>query len=531
MSFTVDAVVVGAGHHGLVAAAALADAGWDVLVLEAAQNPGGAVRSAELLPGYTSDLFSAFYPLAAVSPAVTALELHNHGLRWSHAPTVVGHPRSPSDVDAPVIHRQLARTVEDLTQRCADDGQKWQELFELWQRVRGPLLDTLLLPFPPARGPAQLLRRLGVAESVRLLRFMLLPALQMAEELFRDDAAKALLLGNAMHADIPPDAPGSGTMGFLLAMLAQDVGFPVPVGGAGQLAEAFARRAEAGGAVIRCGEDVARIDVRNGRAVGVRTAGGETVSVRRAVLADVSAPNLYGTLLDDDVVPLRVREDLAHFVWDTPVLKLNYALDQPIPWRAPALRQVGTVHLGADASGVARWMSDLETSRIPSSPFMLFGQMSTADPTRSPVGTESAWAYTHLPRGVSDDGSADTLARRVDDVLEAHAPGFASSVIGRVVQRPSDIYASDANLYGGAVNGGTAQLFQQLFLRPTPGLGRSETPIERLYLASAAAHPGGGVHGACGFNAARAALASDGFKGWPRRRITTALIEVLTRSR
>jgi phytoene dehydrogenase-like protein len=228
-------------------------------------------------------------------------------------------------------------------------------------------------------------------------------------------------------------------------------------------------------------------------------------------------------------LPASLQRGLDRFVWDTPVLKINYALDSPIPWRSKNLGEAGTVHLGADHDGLIRWMADLNTRTVPERPFMLFGQMTTADPTRSPAGTESAWAYTHLPRGMSDDESADRLAARVDRVLEEHAPGFAEHVVGKVTQRPSDLENSDANLHTGAVNGGTSQLFQQLIFRPAPGFGGAGTPLDNVFLGSAGASPGGGVHGVCGRNAARAALAADGARGWPRRRINRAVRQLLTR--
>lgn len=529
MTSSADAVVIGAGHNGLVAAALMADAGWDVRVLEAQPDPGGAVRSAERIPGYTSDLYSAFYPLSVASPVLRALNLEDHGLRWTHAPAVVGHPRSAADDDAPVIYRDLDRTATELARSHPADGDNWLRLFELWQQIKAPLLGSLFSPFPPVRGAAGLLRRLGTAEALRLVHRLVLPAGEMARQLFEGDAARLLLLGNALHADVPIDAPGSGVMGLMLIMMAQDGGWPVPVGGAGQLTAALVRRAEAAGAQIECGQAVTDIDVRGGRAVGVRTADGRSIAAKRAVVADVSAPALYRTLLPADAVPTRVLEDLEHFTWDTPVLKINYALDAPIPWRSKNLNEVGTVHLGADADGLVRWMADLNTRTVPDHPFMLFGQMTTADPSRSPAGTESAWAYTHLPRDVTDDASADRLSESVDRVLEEHAPGFADSVVGKFIQRPSELTASDANLVGGAVNGGTAQLQQQLIFRPTPGFGRSETPVEGLYLGSAGAHPGGGVHGVCGRNAARAALASDGLTGWPRRRVNQLVMSLFVR--
>ncbi|MDT5148458.1 MAG: hypothetical protein QOI01_191 [Mycobacterium sp.] len=525
----VDAVVIGAGHNGLVAAALLADAGWDVLVLEAQDQPGGAVKSAELTPGYVSDLYSAFYPLSVASPALRELHLEDCGLRWTHAPSVVGHARSAADEDAPVIYRDLEHTASELDRHHPGDGKRWRQLFDQWLQIKDSLLSILFSPFPPLRGPVSLLRTLGTGEALNLAQLILSPAGVMSQRLFDGDAARLLLLGNAMHADVPIDAPGSGVMGYLLIMMAQDGGFPVPVGGAGQLTAALVNRASAAGTRIDCNRPVDDIEVRGGRAVAVHTADGATVRVRRAVIADTSAPQLYERLLPADALPAALLQRLEHFVWDTPVLKVNYALDAPIPWRSRTLAGAGTVHLGADHDGLIRWMADLNTRTVPDRPFLLFGQMTTADASRSPDGTESAWAYTHLPRGVANNAAAQTLSEAVDRVLEEHAPGFADHVVEKHIQRPSDLEASDANLHCGAVNGGTSQLNQQLIFRPTPGLGRAETPVENLYLGSAGAHPGGGVHGVCGRNAARAALASDGVRGWPRRRLNRTVLSLLNR--
>jgi phytoene dehydrogenase-like protein len=527
-SDTADAVVIGAGHNGLVAASLLADAGWDVLVLEAQAEPGGAVKSAELVPGYISDLYSAFYPMSVFSPVLRDLALEDHGLRWVHAPAVVGHARDAADEDAAILYREIDRTAAQLDRHHAGDGQRWCDLFEQWQKIKVPLLETLFAPFPPARGVLGLLRRLGTADALRLAHLLLLPAGVMAEQLFDGDAARLLLLGNAMHADVPIDAPASGVMGYLMIMMGQDGGFPVPLGGAGQLTAALVRRAESAGARVECGRPISSIEVRGNRATAVRTADGATIRCRRAVIANTSAPQLYQRLLPADCLPAPLRHGLDRFVWDTPVLKLNYAVDSPVPWRSKNLADAGTVHLGADHDGLIRWMADLNTRTLPEHPFILFGQMTTADSTRSAAGTESAWAYTHLPRGLADDESAELLAERVDRVLEEHAPGFLAHVIGRTTQRPSDLESSDENLHTGAVNGGTSQLFQQLVFRPAPGFGRAETPLENVFLGSAGASPGGGVHGVCGRNAARAALAADGVTGWPRRRINRAVSRLLT---
>jgi phytoene dehydrogenase-like protein len=526
---TADAVVIGAGHNGLVAAAMLADAGWDVLVLEAQPEPGGAVRSAELRPGYITDLYSSFYPMTAASPAIAALRLEDHGLRWSHAPAVVGHLRSPDDADPPVVYRDPARTATEFERLEPADGDNWWRLVQLWDKIRTPLMNAFLSPFPPVRPVIALLRKLGTAEALRLAQFLVQPANLMARHLFDGDAPRVLLLGNAMHADIPLDAPGSGVMGFLMAMLAQDVGWPVPVGGSGQLTAALVNRAQSAGAKVECNQDVAHIEVRGGRAVGVVTSGGRRVGARRAVVADVTAPALFQDMLPRDAVPDVLQRSLNEFVWDPPVVKVNYALDGRIPWRSEKMTGVGTVHLGADGDGLIRWMADVNTRVVPKHPFILLGQTTTADPTRSPEGTESVWAYTHLPRDVVDDASAEQLAESVDTVIEEHAPGFGALVLDRFLQRPSDLEANNANLHRGALNGGTAQLQQMLIFRPAPGMGRAETPVERLYLGSASATPGGSVHGACGRNAANAALRADGATGWSRRKFSSAVLSRLTK--
>ena len=523
----VDAVVIGGGHHGLVAAAVLADAGWDVCVVEAQDEVGGAVRSTEHHRGFVADRFSAFYPLAAASPVLQALELERHGLAWAHAPAVLAHPARPDSAEAAVMYRDAERTAAGLDAEHPGDGDAWLRLCAQWRAIEGPLLQTLFSTFPPVRGPARLLAALGAADTLELLRFALLPATRMGAELFGGEAARLLLAGNTAHADVPPGAPVSGTFGWLLAMLGQQHGFPTPVGGTGQLAAALARRAESAGATIHTGEPVERIVVRGGRAVAVDTAAGRRIRARRAVIADVSAPALYTRLLPPDAVPARILAALGRFTWDTPVVKIDWALDSPIPWRADGVAGAGTVHVGADGPGLVHWSADLETGVLPVSPFLLLGQMTTADPTRSPAGTESAWAYTHLPRGVVDDAAADELADRAGAVVETYAPGFRDRILHQFVARPSDLERADANLVHGAVNGGTAQLFQQLIFRPVPGLGRPETPISRLYLGSAAVHPGGGVHGVCGFLAARAALGEDGWRGAGRRRITSAALALV----
>lgn len=509
---TADAVVIGAGPNGLVAANALAEAGWDVVLLEANEDVGGAVRSAEVTaPGFVTDLFSAFYPLAAASPVIRGLDLQDHGLHWVKAPSVLAH--ALPDGAAVVLHDDPERTAASVAQFAASDAAAWLDMVAGWQKVRDPLLDALFTPFPPVSAALRVLRRLGTAGTVDFARLAVSPVRRFCEEHFSGEGAALLLAGNSLHSDLTPDAGGSGIFGYLLAMLAQDVGFPVPQGGAGQLAQALRRRAQAHGARVICGQRAARIDVVAGRASAVHTQD-RSIVARRGILADVSAPALYRELLPAAAVPAGFLRDLTRFQWDSSTLKVNWALDNPIPWTNSAVHGAGTVHLGVDNDGLVRYAADLSTRRMPEEPFILLGQMTTADPLRSPAGTESVWAYTHLPQDLHDDQDAVAEhVQRVEAAIEAVAPGFGDSQLVRHVQTPLDMQAADANLVGGAINGGTAGLHQQLFFRPTVGLGRPETPIEGLYLASASAHPGGGVHGACGWNAAVAALRAEGRLG------------------
>ncbi|MFH9223875.1 phytoene desaturase family protein [Streptomyces lydicus] len=512
-----DAVVIGAGPNGLVAANLLADRGWTVDVLEAQPEPGGAVRSDRgVHPDYVTDLCSSFYPLAAASPVLSALRLEEEGLRWSHAPRVLAHPLR--DGRCAVLERRVPDTARALDGFAVGDGAAWRDLCDVWDRVGHDLIDALFAPFPPVRAGARLLARLRGAGGLRLARTMVLPVRRLGEEEFRGEGGRLLLAGTALHADLAPEAAGSGGFGWLMSMLGQSVGFPVPVGGAGALTDALVRRLERRGGAVRCDARVVEVVVRGGRAVAVRTSGGETVPADRAVLADVSVPALYGELVDARHLPGRVLADLRRFQWDFATFKVDWALDGKVPWTAEDAAIAGTVHLADGVDGLTRFASQISMGQVPDRPFALFGQMTTADATRSPAGTEAAWAYTHVPHHVRGDAGDDGLtgvwnqaeqeamADRMEHQVERYAPGFRSRIRARRILAPPTLEAMNANLHGGAINGGTTALHQQLLFRPMPGTGRPETPVRGLYLASAGAHPGGGVHGAPGANAAHAAL-------------------------
>jgi phytoene dehydrogenase-like protein len=513
-----DAVVIGAGPNGLVAANLLIDAGWDVVIFETQPEVGGAVRhDADVAPGFVHDQFSAFYPLSAASPIIPGLGLEEYGLRWRHAPAILGNPQP--DGSWAMLHRDVADTVAGLDAHAAGDGEAWRRLYEDWQIIGPSLVTALLTPFPPVKGGLSTLLKLPKVGGLDYVRTLLEPASTMGGKRFKAEAGQLLIAGNALHADIPMDASGSGLLGLLLAMSGQTVGFPVPEGGSGHLTRAMADRFTAKGGRIRCNSRVTRVLVDRRRVQGVVTADGERVDAR-AVVADVAATALYGELVEFSELPDRVRRGMQRFEFDPATIKVDWALSSTIPWTSPPPTPPGTVHIIDSMDQLSRTQSQIASHSIPSEPFLLVGQMTTSDPTRSPAGTESLWAYTHVPQvthrdagpdgltGSWDQDEAERMADRMQARIEKYAPDFASVVTARRVIGPREMQARDENLVQGALGGGTAGLHQQVVFRPVAGLGRADTPIRGLFLGSASAHPGGGVHGAPGSNAARAVLAA-----------------------
>jgi phytoene dehydrogenase-like protein len=406
-----DAVVIGAGHNGLVAANVLADGGWSVLVLEAEEEPGGAVRSGELIePGFTHDLFSAFYPLGAASSVFRALDLD---IPFRHGPLVLAHPAEDGTCAF------LSRDVEESVQTMGAD---WPELIEIWKRIEPAVLRGMRTPFPQIRSALQLALE---PSAVRLLR----P--------FASPLARRLMNGNTLHTDVRPASPLGRGFGLVLTAFAQRYGYPCVEGGAGRLTAALVDRARERNVEFRFGERMQTLP-----------------RARHAVLGAVDIWEL-GRLLGR---PEHIRADPS-------TLKVDWTLDGPVPRTVEPARRSPVVHVGEEGS------------------FVIFGQYSLADPTRSPAGKETAWAYTHdLPD-----------AEAVEEKLERVAPGFRALIRGRHVQ----------HLPPGRINGGTAK--RQLVLRPR--FGRPKI-AEGVYLASMSAHPGGGVHGGPGWIAAQAALRS-----------------------
>lgn len=513
-----DAVVIGAGQNGLVAANILADAGLDVIVLEANDEPGGAVRSGEVTrPGFIHDRFSAFYPLGLVSPHLRALDLESHGLEWARSRVAVAHPAI--DGRCVILSTDLDETADSLDAFASGDGDAWRRLYDLWERHGNDFLDFLFAPPPGLGAAAKLGFGAGPRGAARLARFALLPVRRLAEEAFRGEGGGWLLAGNALHADLTPDSSGGGLFGWILAGLGQQVGFPVARGGASAIIDAMVRRLEAAGGRIVYGARAEAIELSGGRASAVRTDSGDRFEAGHAVLASVAAPNLYERLLPDSAVPESMRGDLARFQLDNSTVKVDWALSGPIPWTAERAAEAGTIHVSEGLDGLTKATSELVRGLVPENPFLVAGQYSMFEETRAPAGQEAAWAYTHIPQEIRADaageisadwtpGDQERFADRMEAEMERFAPGFRDLILDRYVAGPAELEAGNENLIGGAINAGTAAVYQQAVFRPFPGSLGPGTPVPNVYLASASAHPGGALHGGCGANAAWAALAA-----------------------
>ncbi|MEX2584383.1 MAG: NAD(P)/FAD-dependent oxidoreductase [Gemmatimonadota bacterium] len=463
-----DAVIVGAGPNGLAAGIELARNGLSVLVREAREEIGGAAKSLPLtLPGFVHDPFSSIYPLAIGSPFLARLPLADHGLTWVHSPAPLAHPFD--DGTAALLERSIEATASTL----GAEGPAYEALISPFSAGWDALTQEILGPLRVPRSPLLL---------ARFARSGLRSGLAVASRLGGGRAA-ALVAGSAAHSGLPLDAAGSAAFGMVLNAAGHAVGWPFPAGGAGMLTRAMAGYLESLGGEIETGAPVDSLG---------------DLPPNRAILLDLTARQVVR--LAGDLLPTRFADRLSRFRYGVGVFKVDYALAEPIPWRAEGCRRAATVHLGGELAEISRSARRTASGAHSDSPFVLLAQHSLFDPSRAPPGRHTAWAYCHVPNASEVD-----MTERIEAQIERFAPGFRDVVLARHAMSPAQLEKLDANLVGGDVNGGSAALRQLLF-RPSFRWDPYSTPVEGLYICSASTPPGGGVHGMCGFHAARSVL-------------------------
>ena len=467
----VDAVVVGSGPNGLVAAVTLAEAGWRVVVMEAADHAGGGLRTEDLtLPGFHHDVCATVHALALASPAFRSLHLENEGLEYAHPTVPLGHAITPDR--SVVLHRSIEVTAAAL----GGDGPAWQRLVgglaARWPGLAASVLDPTALP---PNAPRELIE-FGLRG--------LWPATTLMRTMFREDDARALLAGLAAHAMLDLHEPVTGGIALFLAGLAHGVGWPVAVGGSERIADALIARLTRLGGEVRTGERVRSL---------------AHLPSARAVLLDLTPRQVVQVA--GNRLPIRYADRLARWRYGPGVFKLDWALDGPIPWRDPALAAAGTVHIGGPSSTVVASERAVARGSVSDEPYLLLVQASVADASRAPAGKHTVWAYCHVPNGFEVD-MTDVIERRI----ERFAPGFRERVLARHAMGPAALEAHNANDVGGDIGGGVTD-WRQLVSRPRLSLTPWATPVPGLLLCSSSTLPGGGAHGMAGWNAARVALA------------------------
>jgi phytoene dehydrogenase-like protein len=466
---TYDAVVVGSGPNGLAAAITLASAGRHVHVVEAAGTPGGGTRSAEMtLPGFVHDVCSTIQPLLLASPFFRRLPLADLGVELVHPEVPYAHPLDGGR--AAVLHRDVRDTAACL----GDDGPAYERLMRpLVAQWDGIVADTLK-PLRPPRHPLTMARfGLLAVQSAR----------RLAEARFAGDEARALVAGAAAHSMLPIDRSPTAGVALLLGMLAHAVGWPAVKGGSQVLADALVKDLEQLGGTITLGTRVESL---------------AQVPRAKVVLFDVTPRQLVA--IAGDRLPGRYRDALTRYRYGPGIFKVDWALDGPIPWANADVARAGTVHVGGTLAEVAESELAANEGRHTDRPYVLLAQQTVFDPSRAPRGKHTAWAYCHVPSGSTRD-----MTGAIESQVERFAPGFRDLVLARAVRNSGDVETHNANYVGGDINGGVQDLRQQ-FARPVARWTPYRTPRRGLYLCSSSTPPGGGVHGMCGYWAARAAL-------------------------
>ncbi|MGO9515472.1 MAG: phytoene desaturase family protein [Candidatus Korobacteraceae bacterium] len=462
------AAVVGAGPNGLSAAIVLAQAGLQVDVFEAEPQAGGAARTLPLtLPGFLHDFGSAVHPMAAGSPFFTSLPLHNYGLEWIHSPAPLAHPLD--DGTAVMLERDLG----DAEAALGEDGKQWRRLMGPFAEHWSELAHEVLRPVHLLTRHPFLLARLGLVGFPS--------AVALSQHWFRNPRTKALFAGLAAHSILALDEPLSASFGVMLGAAAHAVGWPIPRGGAQSITDALCGHFAALGGTVKTSTRIESLTA---------------VADYDVILCDVTPRQLLR--IAGDRLSQSYTRQLERYRYGPAVFKVDYALSSPIPWKAAECLRAATVHIGGTMEEIATSEDSMRHGHHAERPFVLLAQPTLSDPSRAPEGRHVAWAYCHVPNGSTFD-----MLPRLEAQIERFAPGFRECVLERRVLAPTALEAMDANLVGGDIGGGAVDLRQFLF-RPTRR--HYATSAHDIYLCSSSTPPGGGVHGMCGYNAAKLAL-------------------------